>query len=82
MLNGSKKPRVRAGTKHRTVQRLRGEGPADLAGLGRGDLRDRFVIHMPSDAQGRAEGAPSTQLSKVMNGNPREGLHRRGRCTP
>ena len=46
-LNGSKRLRVRAGTKHGTVQRLRGEGPQKLSGKGHGDIHYRFVIDVP-----------------------------------
>ena len=35
-LDGRKKLRVPPGTKHGTVQRLRGEGPPKLGGKGRG----------------------------------------------
>ena len=48
-LHGTKKLRVPPGTKHGTVQRLRGEGPAMPGGAGKGDLRYRFVIDVPSD---------------------------------
>src|SRR3954469_26005021 len=48
-LHGTKKLRVAPGTKHGTVQRLRGEGPPSLNGGGRGDLRYRFVIEVPKD---------------------------------
>ena len=47
-LNGSKRLRVAAGTRHGTVQRLRGEGPHRLGGKGRGDLHYRFVIDVPA----------------------------------
>ena len=53
-LNGSKRLRVPAGTKHGTVQRLRGEGPSKLGGSGRGDIRYRFVIDVPAIADQRA----------------------------
>ena len=46
-LTATKKLRVAPGTRHGTVQRLRGEGPRKLAGSGRGDLHYRFVIEMP-----------------------------------
>jgi molecular chaperone DnaJ len=49
-LNGRKKLRVAPGTKHGTVQRLRGEGPQKL-GKGpahRGDLHYKFVIDVPA----------------------------------
>src|SRR3954447_23181564 len=48
-LHGTKKLRVPPGTKHGTVQRLRGEGPAVPGGSGKGDLRYRFVIDVPGD---------------------------------
>src|SRR5215204_2713648 len=45
-LHGTKKLRVPGGTKHGTVQRLRGEGPPAVAGgrSQRGDIHYRFVI--------------------------------------
>src|SRR3954470_16163689 len=46
-LDGTKKLRVKAGTKHGTVQRLRGEGPPKLDGGGRGDIHYRFAIDVP-----------------------------------
>ena len=74
-LNGTKKLRVAPGTKHGTVQRLRGEGAPILSGSGRGDLHYRFVIDMPSDLTAEQREAVA-QLSKVMNGNPRERILR------
>jgi molecular chaperone DnaJ len=72
-LSGRKTLRVPAGTKHGTVQRLRGEGPPRLSGRGRGDIHYRFVIEVPaklSDEQSEAVD----KLSEVMNGNPRSRL--------
>ena len=74
-LNGTKKLRVAPGTKHGTVQRLRGEGPPILSGSGRGDLHYRFVIEMPSELTSEQREAVEA-LSKVMNGNPRERILR------
>jgi molecular chaperone DnaJ len=77
-LHGTKTLRVAPGTKHGTVQRLRGEGPAVPGGSGKGDLHYRFVIDVPrelSDEQRRAVD----ELSKVMNGNPRERILREAR---
>src|SRR5205807_3272731 len=37
-LHGSKRLRVAPGTKHGTLQRIRGEGPPKLSGKGRGDI--------------------------------------------
>ena len=65
--------RVPQGTKHGTVQRLRGEGPARLGGKGRGDIRYRFVIDVPDKLSPEQDEAID-RLSKVMNGNPRADL--------
>jgi molecular chaperone DnaJ len=72
-LNGSKRLRVPAGTKHGTVQRLRGEGPSRLGGKGRGDIRYRFVIDVPTKLSPEQEAAVD-RLSEVMNGDPRADL--------
>jgi molecular chaperone DnaJ len=72
-LHGSKRLRVPRGTKHGTVQRLRGEGPPHLAGNGRGDIRYRFVIDVPASLSPEQDEAVD-RLSKVMNGNPRARL--------
>jgi len=72
-LQGRKKLRVPAGTKHGTVQRLRGEGPPKLGGKGRGDIHYRFVIEVPTTLT-REQKAAVEELSKVMNGNPRAKL--------
>ncbi len=72
-LHGSKRLRVPGGTKHGTVQRLRNEGPPKLDGRGRGDIRYRFVIDVPSSLSKEQRQAVD-ELSKVMNGNPRERL--------
>jgi molecular chaperone DnaJ len=72
-LDGRKRLRVAPGTKHGTVQRLRGEGPPRLGGKGRGDLHVRFVIDMPSKLT-KEQRAAVDQLSEVMNGDPRAAL--------
>ena len=77
-LSGTKTLRVPPGTRHGTLQRLRGEGPSKLGGDGRGDLRYRFVIDVPKDLSSEQREAVD-ELSKVMNGNPREGLLRDAR---
>src|SRR6185312_7888033 len=46
-LGARKRLRVPPGTKHGTVQRLRGEGPPRLGSNGRGDIHYRFVIDVP-----------------------------------
>jgi molecular chaperone DnaJ len=73
-LHSTKRLRVPPGTAHGTVQRLRGEGPPILGG-GRGDLHYRFVIEVPRDLTSEQRRAVD-DLSKVMNGNPRERILR------
>jgi molecular chaperone DnaJ len=83
-LAGTKKLRVAPGTKHGTVQRLRGEGPPRLdkaARPPRGDIHYRFVIDVPSDLS-EEQRAAVEELSKVMNGNPRERILRGARKEP
>ncbi len=79
-LHGTKKLRVPGGTKHGTVQRLRGEGPPSLGkGSKRGDIHYRFVIDVPKDLSDEQREAVEA-LSKTMNGNPRERLMRDARA--
>jgi molecular chaperone DnaJ len=72
-LIGSKRLRVSRGTKHGTVQRLRGEGPPRVSGKGNGDLRYKFVIDVPSTLSAEQDELVE-QLAKAMNGNPRANL--------
>jgi molecular chaperone DnaJ len=75
-LNGVKTLRVKPGTSHGTVQRLRGEGPPKLnsgSPPARGDLRYRFVIDVPSELNEDQQAAVET-MSKAFNGNPRARL--------
>ncbi len=76
-LSGSKRLRVPRGTKHGTVQRLRGEGPQRLGGKGRGDIHYRFVIDVPSSLSPEQSDAID-KLSDVMNGDPRAKLFASG----
>src|SRR5580704_13132904 len=46
-LDGSKTLRVKPGTQHGALQRLRGEGPPKLGGKSRGDIHYRFTVDMP-----------------------------------
>jgi molecular chaperone DnaJ len=80
-LHGTKKLRVPPGTRHGTVQRLRGEGPPVLgkSPSQRGDLHYRFVIDVPDDLSDEQRDAVDT-LAKTMNGNPRERLMRDARA--
>jgi molecular chaperone DnaJ len=75
-LSGTKTLRVRPGTTHGTVQRLRGEGPPKLASgtpPARGDIHYRFVIDVPDKLDDEQKKAVEA-LSQAMNGNPRARL--------
>lgn len=72
-LHGSKKLRVQPGTKHGTVQRLRGEGAPRPSGKGRGDIYYRFVIDVPESLSAEQSEAVD-RLSQVIDGNPRARL--------
>jgi molecular chaperone DnaJ len=75
-LNGRKKLRVAPGTKHGTVQRLRGEGPPKLGGKGaahRGDIHYKFVIDVPATLSAEQSEAVE-KLSEVMGDDPRARL--------
>ncbi|HEX5308018.1 MAG TPA: molecular chaperone DnaJ [Solirubrobacteraceae bacterium] len=77
-LEGSKTLRVKPGTHHGTVQRLRGEGPPKLGAKSRGDIHYRFTIDVPdslTDEQSEAVEA----LSKALDGrDPRAQLFASG----
>ena len=76
-LDGSKKIKVPAGTRHGTVQRLRGEGPPKPRGKGRGDIRYRLEIELPQELTDEQEEAVE-KLAEALNGaDPRAELLRR-----
>jgi len=76
-LDGTKKIKVPAGTKHGTVQRLRGEGPPKPRGKGRGDIRYRLEIEMPEELSEEQRKAVD-ELAETLNGSdPRAELLRR-----
>ncbi len=84
-LAGRKTLRVRPGTRHGTVQRLRGEGPPKTGSAGnagakggtpsRGDIHYRFTIEVPEELSKEQQKAVDG-LAKAMNtnGDPRAGL--------
>jgi molecular chaperone DnaJ len=73
-LHGTKTLRVRPGTAHGTVQRLRGEGPPKLGKPSEhGDIHYRFVIEIPEKLSKEQEQAVEA-LSKAMPEDPRAGL--------
>jgi molecular chaperone DnaJ len=72
-LTGTKTLRVRPGTRHGAVQRLRGEGPPKLGSSGRGDIRYRFTIEVP-ERLNEEQRAAVDALAATMNGDPRAAL--------
>jgi molecular chaperone DnaJ len=72
-LAGTKRIRVPSGTQHGTVQRLRNEGPPKLNGKGRGDIRYRLSIEVPSELS-KEQAQVVDELATVIDGNPRERL--------
>jgi molecular chaperone DnaJ len=76
-LEGTKKIKVPAGTRHGTVQRLRGEGPPKPRGKGRGDIRYRLEIDVPKELTEEQREA-TEKLAEALNGaDPRAELLRR-----
>ncbi len=77
-LNGSKKLRVAPGTRHGTLQRLRGEGAPKLGEQERRErrhplpLRDRAAERARRSEQQKAVD----ELAKAFDGNPRDRLFR------
>jgi molecular chaperone DnaJ len=81
-LNGVKTLRVRPGTTHGTVQRLRGEGPPKL-GTGspptRGDIHYRFLIEVPDELTDVQRTAVDALAQALGNGHdPRARLFKDG----
>jgi molecular chaperone DnaJ len=79
-LDGVKTLRVRPGTAHGTVQRLRGEGPPKLKSgspPARGDIHYRFVIDVPEKLSKEQKQAVEA-LARATDGNPRAGLFPNG----
>ena len=66
-LEGRKKLRVAAGTRHGTVQRLRGEGPPRPNGKGKGDIHYRFVIDLPKQLT-KDQAKAVDALAATLNG--------------
>ena len=76
-LEGTKKIKVPPGTKHGTIQRLRGEGPPKPKGKGRGDIRYRLEIEMPQKLTEEQREA-AEKLAEAFNGaDPRAELLRK-----
>jgi molecular chaperone DnaJ len=76
-LNGTKKIKVAPGTRHGSLQRLRGEGPPKPKGRGRGDIRYRLEIDVPEKLN-EAQSEAAEKLAEAFNGSdPRAELLRK-----
>ena len=76
-LEGTKKIKVGAGTKHGSIQLLKGEGAPRPKGKGRGDVRYRIEIEMPDKLTEEQEKAAEA-LAETFNGaDPRAELLRK-----
>jgi molecular chaperone DnaJ len=67
-LDGSKKIKVPAGTRHGSIQRLRGEGPPKPHGKGHGDIRYRLEIDVPQKLTKEQREAVE-KLAETLNGS-------------
>ena len=75
-LAGTKRIRVPAGTKHGTVQRLRGEGPPKPGTSKRGDILYRLGIEMPRDLNSEQRQALDAFAETINDHEPRASLLR------
>jgi molecular chaperone DnaJ len=76
-LEGTKKIKVGPGTRHGSIQRLRGEGAPKPRGNGKGDIRYRLEIEMPEKLTEEQEEA-AAKLAEAFNGSdPRADLLRK-----
>ncbi len=76
-LDGTKRIKVAPGTRHGTVQRLRGEGPPKRKGGGRGDIRYRLEIAVPKDLSEEQRKAVDELAETLNGGDPRAELLRK-----
>jgi molecular chaperone DnaJ len=75
-LSGTKKIKVAPGTKHGTIQRLRGEGPPKKGG-GSGDIRYRLEIAVPQELSDEQREAVDKLAEALNGGDPRAELLRK-----
>jgi molecular chaperone DnaJ len=81
-LRGIKRIRVPAGTKHGSIQRLRGEGPPKPGGAAqgqRGDIRYRIAVEIPTDLDDEQRRALDEFTSTLDGHDPRERILRDAR---
>jgi molecular chaperone DnaJ len=73
-LEGTKKIKVGSGTRHGSIQRLKGEGAPKPKGRGKGDIRYRLEIEMPQELTDEQREA-ADKLAEAFNGtDPRAEL--------
>ena len=78
-LRGIKRIRIPAGTRHGSVQRLRGEGPPKPGGGNRGDIRYRIAVEIPTDLDDEQRRALDEFASTLADRDPRERILRDAR---
>jgi len=76
-LEGTKKIKVPPGTKHGTVQRLRGEGAPKPRGKSSGDIRYRLEIELPKELSEEQRAAVDELAEKLNGADPRAELLKR-----
>lgn len=76
-LEGTKKIKIAPGTKHGTIQRLRGEGPPKGKGKSRGDIRYRLEIAVPAELSDEQREAVDKLAETLNGGDPRAELLRK-----
>jgi molecular chaperone DnaJ len=76
-LEGTKRIRVAPGTRHGTIQRLRGEGAPEPGGKGRGDIRYRLEIELPKELSEEQEKIVGELAESLNGGDPRAELLRK-----
>jgi len=76
-LDGTKRIKVAPGTRHGTIQRLRGEGPPKPKGGGRGDIRYRLEIEVPAELSEEQDEAAAKLAEALNGGDPRAELLRK-----
>jgi len=87
-LNGAKTLRVPPGTKHGTVQRLRGEGPPTPGSGGRagsqskGDIHYRFLIDVPKELSAEQADAVEAFAKTLAGADPRARLFEAAGSSP
>ena len=78
-LHGTKRIRIPAGTRHGSVQRLRGEGPPKPNSSERRDIRYRMEIEVPTDLNETQRAALDELASTLNDRDPREAILRDAR---